>query len=493
MPEVSFNKIISTILIIIISVAIITNLYVIVKSLSTGTKPGTKLNILKSEDKEVYLQVHLIAPPIKGMPPSIEVFRGKVQKSLTIGLNNKKFKKVVEEWVKLEEKRRGTAEYLEVGLKVDIWIIKSGKVIGRFTKYYKYNPYKILKGEQITIDIIIPNQIGSQKEGAQPYELPNPIDYIWIREWYLGPENASSYLELIYYGQYGPEIKVPVLIINNELQNSGVVGGSISLAMEKKTEFRVSIGYGFEIEKKVKEGDISGGLSGKIYQAGTSWSNQVSFYENTGYIYPNTAGYIYIVARPISEFWREYECDIVGNCVLTGNEKIEHYIQDVWIIGNTIQGGYEEGLPPQEVMDWILNDTLTYEQKIQISGTPTSDGDLDVDETIAFTQIFDWLDTCNADFEVGIPIGSLLAAAATFTGHPYLAAVLSGISTTLSYGESYTIFVMGGLKNFGAEAGGGIDIYEELYLRMSQFQYKHQVWFTTCYYNVPVAIYIRSY
>ncbi|MHA1628199.1 MAG: hypothetical protein ACTSW6_03925, partial [Candidatus Baldrarchaeia archaeon] len=126
----------------------------------------------------------------------------------------------------------------------------------------------------------------------------------------------------------------------------------------------------------------------------------------------------------------------------------------------------------------------TTEENPYIPDTSLSDGKLDVGESIAFSEIFNYYDVYENDFEIGIPVGSLVAQ---FAGLPsFIEPVVKGLCVSLSWGESATRYVNGGLQNHG-DYPAGYDIWERIYVRVSKYQYTYGNY----EFKVPAGIYFR--
>ncbi|MHA1628034.1 MAG: hypothetical protein ACTSW6_03080, partial [Candidatus Baldrarchaeia archaeon] len=129
----------------------------------------------------------------------------------------------------------------------------------------------------------------------------------------------------------------------------------------------------------------------------------------------------------------------------------------------------------------------TTEESPYISGTDLSDGKLDVGEWVTLGQIFNYYDVYENDFEIGIPVGSL---AAQFAGLPsFIEPVVKGLCISLSWGETATRYVNGVLQNYGREGSVGYDIWEQIYVRVSKYQYTYGNY----EFKVPAGIYFRCY
>lgn len=130
----------------------------------------------------------------------------------------------------------------------------------------------------------------------------------------------------------------------------------------------------------------------------------------------------------------------------------------------------------------------TFEENPEISGTSLSDGDLDPGGSIFFALLFPYYDQYGADFEIGIPIGAIAAAALSSTPAAFIAPVISGLAASISVGLSTTVYVGGGLQNNGNDPVG-YDIWERIYVRVSKYKYSYGSYL----FKVSVGIYFRCY
>lgn len=169
---------------------------------------------------------------------------------------------------------------------------------------------------------------------------------------------------------------------------------------------------------------------------------------------------------------------------------ILEYVSDFQLNGNNIVGGWGEGSLPYENI--IFNGTL--EENLVINGTALSDGDLDVNETVWFWQIFQCYDKYSIDSEVGLPIGAIVALLSNAFGFgtgqvaAAIISLLSGITVSLSYVDSVSVRISGDLTNLGREDATGYNVPEVIYVRVSKYQYQAP---NGQYFKVPVGIYFR--
>ena len=164
---------------------------------------------------------------------------------------------------------------------------------------------------------------------------------------------------------------------------------------------------------------------------------------------------------------------------------MEFFIQDVVkTYDSQLKAYYIEGCVRREplpsfIREWIFNDTLTEYVYMYTLG-PNQARLLD-----DFLEMY--VDTCSADFEV--PIGPVLAAAVRRVA-AHLAPLAVMITPSISWGESETRYVSGGIQNNG-------QYHELLNTRQSKLPYrKDPPWWClrcdTCYCKVPVSLCIES-
>ncbi len=393
------------------------------------------------------------------------------------------FRGVLESYSYLD---RGT---LSTCLLIDIWVhLRNGSILrAEPPRCVEVRPSKALKelvrarvtlNPESMVEVRVPQrEILKKQETLAPIM---PLEYFCYR-W----ENVSGYTYVTGW------VDLPILIVHNDAYYSGVVYWGISLGMyNERVTFRISVSYGFDILGRLAEGES---VDLKIYSTGWSISEQYWF-SALGDVLPLRYQWAYIRARiaHIHQVEMLYLfCS--GDGISTGNERILQYVYAVSVYGNTIVGGVRDGPPPSDLMGWLFAGTR--EEKLTIPGTSLEDGKLDVGENIPFPLIFSYYDTCTADFEVGIPVGAIIATLLGITG-PY-AALIAPLSISLGAGQSSSVFVVGGLQNYGVRHGQGFNVYEEVYMRVSNYKYTKEQCFlffcSRCEYNVPVGIYFRTY
>lgn len=391
------------------------------------------------------------------------------QPELFLDAKEPTFRDVLESWIPMH------VESLTTCLMLDIWVfLENGTVLEtRPPIGIPIQPIKVLE-ELVWKDAIIdPNNMVKGYIPQQSSGQAEPLNggCHWEIEW-MG---ISSYC----YSSGWTD--VPILIVTNPYPNS-VINWGITLGITHESTFRITFSYGISIIDNAPYVNLTT-YNGEVW----SISEKYYFYQGNNII-PEGSHWIYIRARFTHVHERKWRVFICAGVVMkeepTNEERIREYIYSIQLNGNTIVGGQKSGLPSQSIMNWFYNGTK--EEVLSISGTPLSDGDLDVGEAIAFPQIFNCYDQYNEDFEIGIPIGAMVGA---FTGLPtaYLG-LISGLAASLCWGQSYTLDINGGLVNLGADSGYGYDIYEMIYMRISKYRYTSDTGYT---YKVPAGIYFR--
>jgi len=464
-------------------------------------RPITGLGALsKPRELEVFAQVHAITPPDD---PDVlrEVHKDKVR-GVTLRLEARgALKDVAESWVRFEERRGPVSRDSETAVQLNLWIVNktSGEVVQRVSYYYTYSPKGMLEGEERTykVKIAVPKKAkgasGSEIEanirvanGCYDFFYWKPV-YRITPDTYVQAGGPPEVYDHLLWRDGTLYIRTPLLTIYNAFSSSSPITATIEYGSEKYTWFYVAIGIGFEVEKKLKNNiDITGGLSGKVYLGGKSLDMKVSFIRTVENVQPWEEAYIWIWARPVYIFYHEYHhVDCLGYETRTGRDKVEFFIQDVvktydsQLKAYYIEGGVRREPLPSFIREWIFNDTLT-EYVYMYTLSPNQARLLD-----DFLEVF--VDTCSADFEV--PIAPVLAAAVRrVAAHLVPLAVM--ITPSISWGESETRYVSGGIQNNG-------QYHELLYIRQSKLPYRKDppwwcLWCDTCYYKVPVSLCIES-
>jgi hypothetical protein len=462
-------------------------------------RPITSLGALsKPAELEVFAQVYAITPPDD---PDVlkEVHKGKVR-GVTLRLEARgALRDIAEGWVRFEEKRGPVTRDSETAVQLNLWIINktSGEVVQRVSYYYTYSPKGILEGEEraYKVKIAVPKKAkgAGQSEieadirvadGCYGYFYWKPVYRITPNTYVQAGGPPEVYDHLLWRdGTW--YIRTPLLTIYNAYRPSSPISASITYKSDKYTWFYVTIGIDFEVEKKLKNGDVTGGLSGKVYLGGKSLDMKVRFGEILSNVQSWEEAYIWIWARPVYVFYYEYYVDCLGYETYTGRDKVDFFVQDVVKTYDSqlkvyyIEGGVRREPLPSFIRDWIFNSTLTEYVYTYTLGPNQA--------RLLSDFLKTYVDTCSADFEV--PIGPVLATAVRrIAAHLVSLSVMIGPS--ISWGESETVYVEGVIKNEG-------QYYEYLYIRQSKLSYRKDppwwcFWCSPCYYKVPVSLYIES-
>ncbi|MEM2939372.1 MAG: hypothetical protein QXU95_03765 [Candidatus Bathyarchaeia archaeon] len=429
---------------------------------------------------DVYVQVWAVDP--NAVPSTVDVYCGRLMGSeLFISAGSSAFRRVLEGWNGLYPK---DSEY-ETFLGVFIWVIAGDRVLSYPLVVVSYNP--LLASKSIVYRSIMMNVYSMSPEGLMPEWVreaeametmepaASPPTYMYIRDNQLSWES-------------GTYVEVPILIVHNDYAYSGVIGASIGILTSFKVGCRLSAGYGVNIRSKLLNAEIPSPI--KFMISNPVRSGYYSFSENL-IVPPGVKRYVWISAKVAHIHYREAFAypDTEEVIYYTGNEMMLDYVYDFQVSGNTINGDVKDGSPPCESL--IFGGTV--EENLVVSGTVLSDGDLDVDESIQFSQILNCYDVYDVDSEIGLPIGAIIALlsnALGFTGSvaTVITAVLSGIAPSISNIDSANAFILGNLRNWGREGTTGYDTYEIIYCRVSKYQYQAP---NNQYFKVPVGIYFR--
>ena len=456
-------------------------------------RPITILGALsKPVELEVFAQVYAITPPDD---PDVlrEVYKGRVR-GLTLRLEARGvLRDVAEGWVRFEERRGPVSRDSETAVQLNLWIVNrtSGEVVQRVSYYYTYSPKGMLEGEERTykVKIAVPKKAKEADirvaGGCPGYFEWRPV-YMITPTTYTQVDGPPEVYNHLLWRDGTLYIRTPLLTIYNAFSSSSPITATIMYKSDKYTWFYVAIGIDFEVEKKLKNGDVTGGLSGKVYLGGKSLDMKVRFGETLESVQPWEEAYIWIWARPVYVFYHEYHhVDCLGHETRTGRDKVDFFVQDVvktydsQLKAYYIEGGVRRERLPSFIREWIFNSTLT-EYVYTYTLGPNQARLLD-----DFLEVY--VDTCQADFEV--PIAPVLAAAVRRVA-AHLAPLSVMIGPSISWGESETRYVDGVIINRG-------QYYEYLYMRQSKLPYRKDppwrcLWCDTCYYKVPVSLCIES-
>jgi hypothetical protein len=456
-------------------------------------RPITILGALsKPVELEVFAQVYAITPPDD---PGVlrEVYKGRVR-GLTLRLEARGvLRDVAEGWVRFEERRGPVSRDSETAVQLNLWIVNrtSGEVVQRVSYYYTYSPKGILEGEERVYKVKIAVQKKAKEadikvaDGCSGYFEWRPV-YMITPTTYTQVDGPPEVYNHLLWRDGTWYIRTPLLTIYNPLSSSNSISASIMHGSYRHTWFYAAIGIGFEVERKLKNGDVTGGLSGKVYLGGKSLDMKVSFIRILENVQPWEEAYVWIWARPVYIFYREYRVDCLGHETRTGRDKVDFFVQDVVKTYDPqlkiyiIEGGVRRERLPSFIREWMFNDTLT-EYAYMYALRP--------DWSIPLCDLLEvFVDTCSADSKVSI--APVLSAAVQRVA-PHLAPLSVMIGPSMPWGASETeLYFRGSIQNNG-------QYYEFLYIRQSKLPYRKDppwwcLWCSPCYYKVPVSLYIES-
>ena len=409
----------------------------------------------------------------------ITLFTGFLNKSeLFLDANDLIVKEMFESWIPMHR------EHFTTCLMLDVWIfLENGTILEtRPPISIPIQPVKALR-EVIKRDVLVNPQIMIKQRllrgeccdfrfNGKVEPTVGPI-YECGYEWWI--INDHTY--------YSSLTDIPILIITNPCSYSGVVGWTVTMTATYETTFRMTFSYGTNIIAQAPNVNLV------TYSVGWSISEKYTFIRSDNTL-PQKSQWVYIRGKFAHVHEKKYwVCRVAGQIVKsepTDDERIKEYIYSLQLDGNHIVGGYKDGLPSQNIMDWFYDGTE--EEHLYIQGTSLSDGDLNVGEIIYFEDIINCYDQYNEDFEIGIPVGALVAALAGFSA-PY-STLLSPLMISMGWGQSYTIDLNGILENKGRYLGHGYNIFEAIYIRVSKYRYTSESGYT---FKVPAGIYFKCY
>ncbi len=447
--------------------------------------------------KQIYVEVHIAS----ASGPMTTVYRGPLA-TYMIGLSystNEAFRRVVDSWCRLLASRNELDSIRRTegrGIIVDVYVVGSKGVL-HLMGGTTFHPWRICRGELEILNVVLDVRSaelicipGKDRKGLEPLDGSiGPIDIHTEKVWYLGPENLSSQVipTIVIGGR--KYVEMPIFVVRNELAHSAVVGFSIVIVNAYKLRIPFVVATGSSIDNAY--GDLAE-VSIELYKLDASaFEVYTSFYEYYA-AQPQQSTYVYIYARPYAEYWVTY----VGDDPLL--KRLVLYVNDIAIYGATILGGAKVGEPPSIVTQYFFNDNATEEVRPYVPGTPLEDGKLDPGEGVALSHIFNFFDTCNAGFEISIPVGPILAAVcevATEGACTPFVPVLAAIPLSLELGteSESSIYINGGLQNCGDGSycnyppiPNAYNTFEWIHFRISKLKFVKG----SCIYRVPIAFYV---
>jgi len=295
-------------------------------------------------------------------------------------------------------------------------------------------------------------------------------------------------------------MKVPVVVAINDFPSmSATVTVSIDTTISSPAlGVYPTYAIGPNIAKAINNPNYPELPSVTIWRKGyLSWGGERFGFHRTLILHPRDAtntSWVWIYARPYIEIYSVYLVTDSGIDAIREEsdiylrDEVTFAISDILLNGTNIESDSAYGMP-HEIINYYF-----------FAGTnETFVTRLSPKESMQLRNIFQTFDKCGADFEVGIPVGAIVAAAASYVApiSAPVAAGLAGFSVTLS-AVGASIYIEGGIENHGDVPGvpGDYNVGENVYIRISKFRYKVDPlwwcpWCSPCYYDVPVGIYFR--
>jgi len=279
---------------------------------------------------------------------------------------------------------------------IDVWIYHENEVYeARPLTGVNFMPYEALNRlvkKDVVIDISKMMRRKLEHERAN-YSTAAPGQIVEAGyEWWDEEE----------YCYYSGITEVPILMVENQLSRSGVMSWYIHI---DEAAFGITVSYGTNIV------ECAPNVSLDIYNGELHAISEKYIFGRARWTIPNSAHHVYIKAKFAHVHERKYWVvrSATGEILYyepTDEQRMKDYIYSLQLDGNRIVGGVKEGLPSSSIMEWFYEGTE--EEWLDT---------LHVKEKIYFEEIFDAYDEYNQDFEIGIPIGAMVAALPVSRNH----------------------------------------------------------------------------
>jgi hypothetical protein len=478
---------------------IVINLEFLKKDPSTG-KFVDASGILNSKDVMVELQINAIAPPTES-DDIITLHSGVYAGKGPIVISTPLFQNLSREWVSVYKSRSvdPSSAYSGLIIRAIAFNTTSRQMIFQVYDSISYSPYQVANGNSLFVTIQAENStakalsidtsysknvmLSSKAEEKQigiDIAGPSRIEVLVAQ---ITPENLTSYLPSDYFMNVNGKLymKVPVLIFNNSNAYSATMNVYLNISAQSSG---VIVTYPtFSTTGNILDSIKNGQLPNVNFYMGSSyiWGGKTYNFQNNYFVPPQQVYWVWMWARPVIGFYKVYDMwqGYMG-------DEVQGIVSDVYVSGSDIQGGDTYGAPSQTIMNMLFNGTSLNFVTI-----------LAPNEGITLSKLFN---AYGSDFEIGLPIGSLLASAACLAigaatggigGIACEVAVMFtetiGISLS-AYGSN--VYITGFIQNVGDSPfiSNDYNTVEGIYVAVSNYTYilnSHQV-------NPPLGIYIDS-
>ncbi len=349
------------------------------------------------------------------------------------------------------------------GMLIDCWIVDAcGKLVASGTVMVSYDPVRLERTKVLSIRVDVPVSREAPNESLTPSSgaearIEKPGSYTWF-EWrrvlYVAPENYTG-------GYY---IKLPIVILYNSIYSTTNLEVDVDSFGARFTAVMIE---GFNLESEVKTHSMSHIIPRLTYRIiGNSSIVAMKVFGGRYFVVPSgKIGYVWVLARPVAEYQREWRCVTNATnyttCQLTGEERVVEYVSGLkaYASGRAVMGAVVDY--PQEIAWPVrgfseeLEEFLSHVdlKKIVIRGDPElGDGRLDYKDSFPLGLLFVKIARHNLDVELLIPAGATLAAILKAVGgdrYGWLVPVMAAFSPTMTYVVDDISFFGGMIVNEG--------------------------------------------
>ena len=294
-------------------------------------------------------------------------------------------------------------------------------------------------------------------------------------------------------------MRVPVLVAVNDFpsMSATVIVSITTTARSPALGVYPTYAIGPNIAKMLNDPNYPEFASATVWKGGgLVWGGERFGFHRSLILHPRgetNTGWVWIYARPYIEIYSVYLVTDAGTDAIEEDgtylrDDVTFSISDILLSGDEIESGYAYGMPHEIINNYFFEGTEeAFVTRLSSGGS------------IRLKTVFQACDKCGADFEIGIPVGAIVAAAASLAAplSGPVAVRLPGFAVSLS-NVGASIYIEGGVQNYGDVPGtpGDYDVGESVYVRVSKFRYRADpplLCFrcSPCYYVAPVGMYLR--